>query len=67
MFLKKPDGRVDDHNRADRNRIEASHDEAEKERLRADARGKAERVGKLIDERRKAALESKREEALRRK
>lgn len=49
--------------RADRDRIEASHDESEKERLRADARVKADRVGKLFDERRKAAIDARREEA----
>jgi hypothetical protein len=46
--------------RADRERIAAATDEAERERLRARVRDKAETVGKLFEERRKAALDEKR-------
>jgi hypothetical protein len=48
--------------RADRERIAAATDEAERERLRVLAREKAERVGKLFEERRNAAIDAKRAE-----
>lgn len=46
--------------RADRERIASVTDEAEQERLRTLVREKADKVGKLFEERRKAALDEKR-------